>query len=117
MRFAYQEIKLCLAHLLTRYRFTTTPETPEELTFKPASALLIAEEFPIQVSRRWKIGQSLISVNTLSTNNLQHKPKFYLKSRFSSSKHAFLFVKKIKNGFTFWARHIEALSRQLCLDL
>lgn len=52
MRFAYQEIKLCLAHLLTRYRFTTTPETPEELTFKPASALLIAEEFPIQVSRR-----------------------------------------------------------------
>ena len=52
MRFAYQEIHLCLAGLLRKYKFSTTAETPEELTFTKNSALLIAKEFQLKVSRR-----------------------------------------------------------------
>ncbi|KAH9394090.1 Cytochrome P450 3A4 [Tyrophagus putrescentiae] len=52
MRFAYQEIKLCLAKVLLRYRFERTEGTPEKLTFKKASPLLNTRTFPAKVVRR-----------------------------------------------------------------
>lgn len=52
MRFAYQEVKLCLAKIVRRYRFETAPGTPEKLQFKPGSLLLNVESFPIKVCRR-----------------------------------------------------------------
>lgn len=52
MRFAYQEIKLCLAKIIRRYRFTTTPDTPEKLSFKPGSLLLNVKSFPLKMSKR-----------------------------------------------------------------
>ena len=52
MRFAYQEIKLCFANIVRKYRFSTTPETPAKLTFKTGSGLLIADPFKIKVEKR-----------------------------------------------------------------
>lgn len=52
MRFAYQEIKLFLAKVIRRYRFSTTPNTPQKLSFKPGSLLLNVKSFPLKVSRR-----------------------------------------------------------------
>ncbi|KAH9387714.1 hypothetical protein TYRP_008908 [Tyrophagus putrescentiae] len=49
MRFAYQEIFLCLAAVVRRFRFQPTAETPAELKFKPGSGLLIADPFPLRV--------------------------------------------------------------------
>ena len=52
MRFAYQEIKLCFANIVRKYKFSTTPETPAELKFKKGAGLLIAEPFQIKVEKR-----------------------------------------------------------------
>ncbi|KAH9405750.1 Cytochrome P450 3A4, partial [Tyrophagus putrescentiae] len=52
MRFAYQEIKLCLVKLICRYRFSNTSKTPEELTFSKGSPLLVTETFPVGIAKR-----------------------------------------------------------------
>lgn len=52
MRFAYQEIKLCLADIVRKYRFQVTPQTPHKLTFKKGGGLLSCAPFPLKVSRR-----------------------------------------------------------------
>lgn len=52
MRFAYQEIKLCLARIMRKYRFSCTPDTPQELTFKHGSSLKMADPFVVKVERR-----------------------------------------------------------------
>ena len=52
MRFAYQELKLCLAKLITRYQFEATKDTPEKLTFKRASPILNTLTFPCKISKR-----------------------------------------------------------------
>ena len=51
MRFAYQEIKLCLAHILTRYRFVRSVRTPDKLKFI-MGAVLMVKEIPICVEKR-----------------------------------------------------------------
>src|SRR5699024_5852871 len=52
VRFAYQEIKLCLASIVQRFQFSLTPNTPSKLSFKNGNILLNSFEFPIKVSRR-----------------------------------------------------------------
>ncbi len=52
MRFAYQELRLCVASIVRRFRFQPTAETPAELKFKPGSGLLIADPFPLRVVMR-----------------------------------------------------------------
>lgn len=52
MRFAYQEIKLCLVKLVCLYQFTRTPKTPDQLTFSKGSPLLVTETFPIGIVKR-----------------------------------------------------------------
>lgn len=51
MRFAYQEIKLCLAQIITQYKFDKTPETPEKLEFVKMG-LLSVKPFTLSVSKR-----------------------------------------------------------------
>lgn len=55
MRFAYQEIKLCLAQILTHFKITASASTPSKLTFKPNPLLLIPESIKVNVERRIKI--------------------------------------------------------------
>ncbi|KAH9399676.1 Thromboxane-A synthase [Tyrophagus putrescentiae] len=52
MRFAYQEMKLCLSRILRRYRFLTTPDTPRHLTFLPFKFVLLSEPYPLKVIKR-----------------------------------------------------------------
>ena len=52
VRFAYQEIKLCLAAIVRLFHFDVTPNTPRKLSFKNGNPLMNAHEFPIKVSRR-----------------------------------------------------------------
>ncbi len=52
MRFAYQEIKLCLAQMVSRYHFSPTEGTPERLQFLNGSIMLNSTAFPVKVSRR-----------------------------------------------------------------
>lgn len=52
MRFAYQEIKLCMARILRQYRFQTTPDTPRQLTFLPFKFVLNSPPFPLKVAKR-----------------------------------------------------------------
>ena len=52
MRFAYQEVKLCLAKIVQRYHFHVTPKTPNKLVFTKGSPLMSATPFPIKVTRR-----------------------------------------------------------------
>ena len=53
MRFAYQKIKLCLAHILPKYRFETIEGlTPDRLRFKRGTAGLFTESFKIRVVKR-----------------------------------------------------------------
>ena len=51
MRFAYQEIKLCLAKIVSRFRFEPTDGTPEVLTLGKFG-LTVAKTFPLKVIRR-----------------------------------------------------------------
>ncbi len=52
MRFAYQEIKLCLTKILPRFKFTATPETPVPIQFAKNSLILTVNSLPIRVERR-----------------------------------------------------------------
>jgi len=54
MRFAYQEVKLCLAQLVQRYRFAPTPSTPTKPQFVKGISLLNSLPFPIKVYQRTK---------------------------------------------------------------
>src|SRR5699024_10874787 len=51
-RYAFQNIKLCLAKLLIKFRFEPTPETPRKLNFLPFKFVLTSKPFPIKVSKR-----------------------------------------------------------------
>ena len=52
MRFAYQEMKLLLAKLIRRYRFSNSPNTPTKLSFNPGSLLLNVKPFPLICNKR-----------------------------------------------------------------
>lgn len=52
MRFAYQEIKLCLAKLVLRYKFSAGANTPKKLQFKKGSPLLLPASTTILIDRR-----------------------------------------------------------------
>lgn len=52
MRFAYQEVKLCLASVLTKFRLQTTPTTPTKLEFIPGPPILTYNSFPLNIVRR-----------------------------------------------------------------
>ncbi|KAH9394069.1 Cytochrome P450 3A4 [Tyrophagus putrescentiae] len=52
MRFAYQEIKLCLAKIVPLFRFSPTPETPVPLVFNKGSLILAINSLPMKVERR-----------------------------------------------------------------
>lgn len=51
-RFAYQEMKLCLAEIIRQYRVCCAPKTPEKLTFKRTNNLLNSVNFPLLVEKR-----------------------------------------------------------------
>ena len=51
MRFAYQEIKLCLAKIITFYKFTPTTDTPVKLEF-PKLGLVSVKKFNLKVNKR-----------------------------------------------------------------
>lgn len=52
-RFAYQEIKLCLAQVVSRFRFSATVDTPPvELSYKKSTLLLNSLPFTVRVSKR-----------------------------------------------------------------
>lgn len=51
MRFAYQEIKLCLARIITQFKFDKAPETPEKLEFVKMG-LLSVKPFTLSVRKR-----------------------------------------------------------------
>lgn len=52
VRFAYQELKLCFASLVRKFKFETILTTPDELIFKKGIGILQAEPFFIKVSKR-----------------------------------------------------------------
>lgn len=53
MRFALNEVKLCVARLALKYRFKMTSKTPDKLSFaKRSFNLLRSEQFQIQVCAR-----------------------------------------------------------------
>jgi len=52
MRFAYQEIKLCLATVCRRFRFVATDQTPDRLYFKGAMVMLSSQLFDVRVEKR-----------------------------------------------------------------
>lgn len=52
MRFAYQEIKLCLAHILRRYRFTPNEQTPRKLSYGKTLSLLSPSHANVSIARR-----------------------------------------------------------------
>lgn len=51
MRFALQEIKVCLAKVVQQYQFITTPKTPKKLSFVPVG-LMVVDPFELKVCRR-----------------------------------------------------------------
>ena len=51
MRFAYQEVKLCMARLALKYQFNVTQNTPKQLTFKPISPLLRTSDIELQLTK------------------------------------------------------------------
>lgn len=52
LRFAYQEVKLCLASILTKFLLEVTPETPAKLEFIPGPPILTFNSFPLKIVRR-----------------------------------------------------------------
>ena len=50
LRFAYQEIKLCLAKLIRHYHFSPTQETRIPLDYSKVNVLLV-ENIPLKVSK------------------------------------------------------------------
>ena len=51
MRFALQEIKVCLAKIVPQFRFSTTNETPQKLDFIPVGLLSVIP-FRLKVDKR-----------------------------------------------------------------
>ena len=51
MRFALMEIKLAMAHIITRYRFKTTDQT-KQLKFMPVTPLLSASNLSLTLEKR-----------------------------------------------------------------
>ena len=51
MRFAYQEIKLCLAKILIQFNFEPTESTPAKLQFRNFKPILNVQPFTLKVSR------------------------------------------------------------------
>ena len=54
MRFAYQEIKLCIAKMIGEFNFQTTPKTPVKLEFKKFKPTLNVKPFELKVNVWWK---------------------------------------------------------------
>ncbi|KAJ6220315.1 hypothetical protein RDWZM_006127 [Blomia tropicalis] len=52
MRFAYQEIKLCLATIVRRFRFVPIEQTPEKLIFNRYCFVLTTKPFFLKVEKR-----------------------------------------------------------------
>lgn len=52
MRFAYQEVKLCLAQMMPKFRFTPNANTPKQLEFRKNLGLMLVKPHVISVSRR-----------------------------------------------------------------
>ena len=52
MRFAYQEIKLCLARLVTRFRFVRAPTTKEPVEFRKGAFFATPLTLDLAVERR-----------------------------------------------------------------
>lgn len=52
MRFAYQELKMCLSKLILQYKLNVTPKTPNKLKFAPITPLLKTKDIEIQLSKR-----------------------------------------------------------------
>lgn len=52
MRFAYQEVKLCLATILRKFSFSLAPDTPAKLTFARGNSLLVSSPFYLKVQKR-----------------------------------------------------------------
>ncbi len=51
MRFAYQEIRLCLAKIVRDFAFATTPKTKVPLEYNKFG-LLSCKDIPLKVSKR-----------------------------------------------------------------
>ncbi len=52
MRFAMEEMKICLAALLENFEFSPAPNTPKELVFQRGTPVLNATEFPLYMTKR-----------------------------------------------------------------
>lgn len=52
MRFAYQELKLCLATILPKYKFSKTAQTPDKLTFRKGQFMMNCDLFSVAVKKR-----------------------------------------------------------------
>ena len=52
MRFAYQEIKLCLGKIVQGHCFHVTSKTPNKIDFKKGTPMMNAMPFPIKVTKR-----------------------------------------------------------------
>lgn len=52
MRFALQEIKLCLGQIVQKYQFCKAPDTPKTLSFKKGSPMLNTLPFFVKISKR-----------------------------------------------------------------
>ena len=52
IRFAMEEMKICLAALLENFEFAPAPNTPKELTFQRGTPVLNSAEFPLRMSKR-----------------------------------------------------------------
>ena len=51
MRFAYQEIKLCLSKVLTHIRISRAPTTPEKPQFAAYKPILFVKPFQVKVEK------------------------------------------------------------------
>ena len=52
MRFALMEIKLAMAHMLTRFKFTMVDKTAKTLTYKPMTPVLAANSLTVGIEKR-----------------------------------------------------------------
>ena len=53
MRFAYQEIKLCLAKIVPKFQFSSIPgQTPDQLNWRKVSILMSCNPFSLKISKR-----------------------------------------------------------------
>ncbi|XP_017462627.1 PREDICTED: cytochrome P450 3A19-like, partial [Rhagoletis zephyria] len=52
IRFAMEEMKICLAALLENFEFAPAPNTPNELVFQRGTPVLNSAEFPLRMSKR-----------------------------------------------------------------